>query len=159
MYKAYETLDTPTKNQIENLKANNWLKIGGHDHARDFRPPGVKPAASVITAKIDPKFIADNPPTVHPVVRVHPETGRKCLYVHPATTHSIVGYSEDESRKLLYHLFSHMTKPEHYVRHKWTKGDVVMWDNRCTMHAATTSGMPSTNHRTVYRVTVDAPVF
>lgn len=75
-------------------------------------------------------------PISHPVVRVHPETGRKGLFVNPGFTSHIEGVSDAESRAILDMLYAHLTKPEHIVRHRWTAEDVVMWDNRSTIHYA-----------------------
>jgi taurine dioxygenase len=75
-------------------------------------------------------------PITHPVVRVHPETGRKGLYVNPGFTSHIEGVSDAESRGILDLLYAHLTKPEHIIRHRWTADDVVMWDNRATIHYA-----------------------
>lgn len=76
------------------------------------------------------------PPVVHPVVRVHPSTGRKALFVNPGFTTHIVGYSRIESDNLLKLLYEHSTQPEFVVRHHWRDGDVLLWDNRATMHYA-----------------------
>ena len=75
-------------------------------------------------------------PVVHPVVRTHPETGAKVLFVNPGFTSHIEGVSDAESRAILDMLYAHLTKPEHIVRHSWTAEDVVMWDNRSTVHYA-----------------------
>ncbi|MEU9889932.1 TauD/TfdA family dioxygenase [Sphaerisporangium sp. NPDC051011] len=75
-------------------------------------------------------------PVEHPVVRVHPETGRKGLFVNPGFTSHIAGVSDAESRGILDLLYAHLTKPEHIVRHRWRAGDVAMWDNRSTSHYA-----------------------
>jgi len=76
------------------------------------------------------------PPVVHPVVRVHPSTGRPSLFVNPGFTSHIVGMSRTESDGLLALLYAHMTQPELALRHRWRPGDVLMWDNRATMHYA-----------------------
>ena len=77
------------------------------------------------------------PSAVHPLVRTHPETGRKTLYVgHPDTAQQIEGMTIEESRPLLRFLYEHSTSPDNIYRHMWRVGDVVMWDNRCTMHYA-----------------------
>lgn len=77
------------------------------------------------------------PSAVHPLVRTHPETGRKALYVgHRQTAQQIEGMTFEESRPLLDFLYEHSTNPDNVYRHMWQEGDVVMWDNRCTMHYA-----------------------
>jgi taurine dioxygenase len=81
--------------------------------------------------------LKDLPSAVHPLVRTHPETGRKALYVgHPDTAQTIDGMTFAESRPLLDFLYQHSTSPDNVYRHMWKEGDLVMWDNRCTMHYA-----------------------
>jgi taurine dioxygenase len=77
-----------------------------------------------------------NPRIAQPVVRVHAETGRRALYVSEAVTTQIVGMQPDESDALLAFLFRHQVRPEFTMRHQWRPHDVVMWDNRCTLHQA-----------------------
>jgi taurine dioxygenase len=79
---------------------------------------------------------ADVPPVVHPVVRLHPVTGEPALFVNPGFTSHIVGFSRIESDALLGLLYAHCVQPELVARHRWRDGDVVMWDNRATMHYA-----------------------
>lgn len=80
---------------------------------------------------------SDAPSAVHPLVRTHPETGRKALYIgHPDNVMGIEGMTEAEGRPLLNFLYAHSTQPDNVYRHMWRAGDVVMWDNRCTMHYA-----------------------
>jgi len=97
-------------------------------------------------------------PVVHPVVRVHPETGRRSLFVNPGFTEWIQGVSDAESRHLLDLFYAHITKPEHIVRHRWAEGDVAMWDNRATVHYANRDYGDA--RRVMHRVTLrgDAPV-
>ena len=79
----------------------------------------------------------DLPTAVHPMIRTHTETGKKSLYVgHPETAQEIEGMTIQESRPLLDFLYQHSTNPDNMYRHMWQVGDVVMWDNRCTMHYA-----------------------
>lgn len=91
-------------------------------------------------AKRDPATVeamkARTPPVAQPVVRVHPETGRKALYVHEAATVAIEGLEAEESRALLDFLFRHCALHEHVYRHRWQLHDIVMWDNRCVAHIA-----------------------
>jgi alpha-ketoglutarate-dependent taurine dioxygenase len=97
-------------------------------------------------------------PVVHPVVRVHPETGRRSLFVNPGFTERIQGVSDAESRHLLDLFYAHITKPEHIVRHRWAEGDVAMWDNRATVHYANRDYGDA--RRVMHRITLrgDAPV-
>jgi taurine dioxygenase len=76
-------------------------------------------------------------PVIHPVVRVHPSTGKPAVFVNPGFTQHIVGLSRIESDYILKLLYEHSTQPELVLRHRWQPGDVVMWDNRATMHYAT----------------------
>ncbi len=126
MYMAYDTLSEPMKAFLGSLSAV-------HDYTLAYenvfsKMPG-RPPMSEETRKMVP-------PVVHPVIRTHPVTGKKALYVNQGFTRRIQGLSEDESRALLDFLFMHSTRPEFVYRHKWSVGDVVMWDNRCMMHRA-----------------------
>jgi taurine dioxygenase len=95
-------------------------------------------------------------PAVHPVVRTHPETGRKALFVSEHFTTRIVGLPEDESRALLDELFDHSTRPAHIYRHHWQPQDMVFWDNRSLMHLA--AGCPEDQRRKLYRTTIEGDV-
>ena len=126
MYMAYETLSEPMKHFLGGLQA-----IHDYSHAYDTylgktkeRPP------------LTPEQKAKTPPVRHPVVRTHPATGRKALYVNPGFTVGFVGMPEEESQPILDFLFRHSTRPEFIYRHRWHVHDLVFWDNRCTMHYA-----------------------
>jgi taurine dioxygenase len=71
---------------------------------------------------------------IHPVVRTHPETGRKALYVSGGHTARFVGMTEEESAGLLNHLFMHQVRPEFTCRFRWEPGSIAFWDNRCALH-------------------------
>ncbi|MEJ7687015.1 MAG: TauD/TfdA family dioxygenase [Variovorax sp.] len=96
-------------------------------------------------------------PAVQPVVRTHPETGRKALFVSEHFTTRIVGLPQHESDALLAELFAHSVKPDYVYRHRWAPHDLVFWDNRSLMHLA--AGTPDALRRKLYRTTVegDAP--
>ena len=98
--------------------------------------------------------------TEHPLVRVHPETGERALYVSPAFLKSIVGLSARESQQLLELLFEHLVRPEFVVRFRWNTGDIAMWDNRATAHLAPEDIFDTDFDRQLYRVTLvgDIPV-
>ncbi|MCE9640635.1 MAG: TauD/TfdA family dioxygenase, partial [Betaproteobacteria bacterium] len=95
------------------------------------------------------------PEAVHPLVRVHPVNGRKCLYVTEGYTVRILGLPEDESRDLIAELTAHCTKPEFTYLHQWRKNDLVMWDDCSTQHKATFD-YPSSTPRLMHRTTVIA---
>lgn len=87
--------------------------------------------------EISPERRAQTPDVVHPLVRTHPFTGRKCTYVNEGFTIGLVDLPEEESRSLLQELVTHCTQPQSVYHHKWRVGDVVMWDNCATVHRAT----------------------
>ena len=95
----------------------------------------------------------DVPEQYHPVVRTHPETGRKALFVgHPDTCTNFENMTVAESRPLLDFLYAHCVQPDAMYRHMWKPGDLLMWDNRCTMHYAVHDY--GTQTRNMHRVTV-----
>jgi len=91
-------------------------------------------------------------PVIHPVVRVHPSTGRPSLFVNPGFTSHIDGFSRVESDHLLALLYEHSTQPQFVLRHRWRPGDVLLWDNRATMHFANDDY--GTAERKMRRVTI-----
>jgi len=94
-----------------------------------------------------------SPEATHPLVRIHPVTGRKCLYVTEGYTSHIVGLPEDESRDLIRELTQHCIKPEFIYRHRWQQHDLVMWDDCSTTHKATFD-YPAETPRLMHRTTV-----
>jgi taurine dioxygenase len=118
-YKAYETLPDEIKRRIDGRKALN---------AYDYDTAATKRGTR----------LADGVPSyVHPVVRTHPATGRKALYVNRLMTVRIEGLPASESEELLDLLFEHQERREFIYEHVWRPGDLLMWDNRCTLHART----------------------
>ena len=97
-----------------------------------------------------------SPHSTHPVVRTHPETGRKALYVNRLMTEEIVDLPADESDALLQILFAHAEARDHVYEHVWQLNDLVMWDNRCTQHART--DFPATEQRLLRRVGIEGDV-
>lgn len=94
------------------------------------------------------------PDVDHPLIRTNPDTGRKAIFAHPGMTAEVVGLSKAESDEILEFLFAHTIQPQFRYDFRWSPGDVVMWDNRSTMHSATTRNLPAGQHRTLYRTTV-----
>lgn len=107
--------------------------------------------------KRDPALVAQlraaNPPIAQPLVRVHAETGRKCLYLSEQMTKQIVGMAETESRPIMRMLFEHCVDPLYTYRHQWRQNDIIMWDNRSTMHLALADFAPGA-HRYCMRTTI-----
>ena len=122
MYAAYDALSDGMKKLIADLHGIH--QSGTRKIAND--QTGVKRAA-------EQKRI--NPPVAQPVVRVHPETGRKALYIGEKVNR-FDGMTEEESRPLIDYLCKHATRHEFVYRHQWRPDDIVVWDNRCTMHCA-----------------------
>jgi len=122
MYMAYETLSETMRNIIDELYVVNSIA----------RAASVKERGP---HEVD-RALAENPPVVHKLVREHPETGRKALYLNETVTEKILGMTEEESEGLLKYLYTHSVRSEFTFRHKWRVDDLVMWDNRCTMHLA-----------------------
>jgi len=94
----------------------------------------------------------EHPPVSHPVVRTHPETGKKALFVNESFTRHIDGMSDTEGRAILRYLIDHIRTPEYQVRFTWTPGTLAFWDNRSTVHYAVADYHPA--HRLMHRVTV-----
>jgi alpha-ketoglutarate-dependent taurine dioxygenase len=133
-YKAYETLAEPIKRRIEGRKALNAYDYDGASTRR----------ASQLAEGV--------PCCVHPIVRTHPATGRKALYVNRLMTVRIENMPPEESEELLALLFDHQERPEFIYEHVWRVGDLLMWDNRCTLHART--DFSSDERRLMRRVTI-----
>ena len=94
--------------------------------------------------------------TTHPVVRTHPVTGRRALFVNGNYTSHFEGWTPDESAPLLAYLYAQIARPEFTYRHRWEVGDLIIWDNRCTQHAVV--GDTGGAERTLHRVTIAGDV-
>jgi taurine dioxygenase len=150
MVQAYETLPEATRTKIDGLKAM---------HIRDRRK---NPRAQItkkegFTHDIDKYFDIPAPDSIHPIVRTHPETGRKSLFVNPRFTVAIDGMDDAEAQPLLDELFDHQKRPEFTYRHKWRLGDLVFWDNRCTAHLAC-GGIKAPGIRHLHRTSIAGDV-
>ena len=121
MVKAYETLSKPMQKIVDELHSVYDISLTAGLFQRD-------PKEVEETRKL-------NPPIAHPTVRVHPESGKKALYVSERVSH-FHGMTSEESKPLINYLCYHATRPENVYRHVWRAGDLLCWDNRTTMHMA-----------------------
>lgn len=140
---AYDNLSDDMKDYLDDKVAvHDWI----HRFGRRMDPE--------VRASLRPDFPAQE----HPIVRTHPETGRKTLFVNRAFTERVVGMDEAESAALLEFLYSRAMFPEYQCRVRWRAGDVVFWDNRSTQHYASSDYFPA--RRVMERITIvgDRPV-
>ena len=122
MTAAYDALSDTMKDMLAPLRAHH-----------DFAQTAARQFAQPLVVEDD---LQGTNRAVHPVVRTHPETGKKCLYVNPGMTTCLEGFAAEESEVILGFLYEHATRPEFIYRHHYRQGDVVMWDNRSLMHYA-----------------------
>jgi taurine dioxygenase len=139
MYAAYEALSDTMRRLLSGL-------VAIHDTSRTFSRDnyniehvGGKRAEQVVAAE-------------HPVVRTHPDTGRKALFVNSAFTHSIKGMKPAESAAMLDFLYCHLESPDFTCRFRWRKNSIAMWDNRCTQHRVVADNL--TAYRRMERITI-----
>jgi taurine dioxygenase len=123
MYIAYETLSEGMRSLLDGLRAVNSSAKADVSRTREDR------IRSDGRSDERQEYVAQ-----HPVVRTHPETGRKALYVNVAHTVRFVGMTEEESAPLLGYLYTQQVRPEHTCRFAWRPGSIALWDNRCTQH-------------------------
>jgi taurine dioxygenase len=144
MYAAYDALSPELRARIDGLKV-----VHKYQSSRQTNR----------VTKLTAEQMAAMPEATHPLVRTHPETGRKALYLNGNRMEQIVGMDRAESDRLLDRLLAHAIEPRFQYRHVWRKGDVVIWDNRCTMHKAN-ADYPEGERRLMHRVIVagTAPV-
>ena len=152
MYSAYDGLSVEQKSEYEDLEAVNsvmgveaWLQAEGH------------------VSKSNKPQQATSDYAIHPLVRVHPVTGRKALYFGNQVSVGIVGWEKEKSLTFIKNLTEHACSSAFQYRHKWRVGDAVLWDNRRVLHAGTAYDMNEQRllHRTTFRETepVRSPVY
>ena len=147
---AYDALSDRMKNYLADMRAEHrTIKAFGDDIRGNLwkDDAGQKRFEQI-------KALA---PAHHPVVRTHPLSGRKALFVNEGYTTRLLGVARKESDAVLNHLFDHLRTPEFQIRHHWRKGDLVVWDNRITQHYAVAD---YGERRLMYRITIqgDRPV-
>jgi taurine dioxygenase len=140
---AYEGLPAALKTLVDPLFAEHTY-LAKYEELR---------ARSPWRPKLTSAQLEEVKPVVHPVVRTHPETGRKALFVSEHFTTRIVGLPEDESRAVLQELFTLSSRDEVVYRHHWQPHDMVFWDNRSVTHLA--AGTPDHLRRKLYRTTIE----
>lgn len=141
-YHAYESLEAGTRERLEGCKlVHSWAQSRINSGSR---PP-------------TEQELREAPPVAHPLVRTHPETGRKALYIGNHSSH-IEDMAADDSAELLSDLLVHTTRPEVVYRHKWREGDLVMWDNRCLLHCASSEFDMENERRVLHRTVLSGTV-
>lgn len=143
MQRAYKDLPDEMKARIDSLKA---MHVYQSKHSTR-KLMGLTPEQQ----KKVPKSV------IHPLVRTHPETGRKSLYLNPIRIEEIIGMPADETAPLLAGLLAHAIQEKFQYRHRWQSGDLVMWDNRCLLHKAN-GDYAHTENRYLYRVMLKGAV-
>lgn len=143
--RAFQNLDSALQEQLESLSAihsarkpysHEGVKAGGGDR----RSMTLLPSDDALKTQL------------HPMVRTHPETGQKALWVNPLYTIGIHGLADAESDRLLATVFEHMKQPEFIYRHQWRPNMLMIWDNRCVTHSA--QGGYAGHRRVLHRLTV-----
>jgi taurine dioxygenase len=145
MYEAYDALPEEMKNRIDGLQARHVYQS---KYSERKLPSLTEERRKIASGSV-----------VHPVVRTHPGTGRKAIYINPIRIEEIVGMPEQKALSLLDELLKHATQEKFQYRHKWKAADLVIWDNRCLMHKAN-GDYPVSEVRYLYRVMLkgDRPV-
>ena len=141
MYLAYEALSKPMQVFLGGLKAFHESE---HFYKGRYQN------------KNEVDMNKEYPSAIHPIIRTHPETGKKAIYVNKFFTTRIEGLADQESKLILDYLFIHIEKTEFQMRYKWNKNDMAFWDNRCTIHKALWDYFP--NERKGRRLTIKGSV-
>ena len=141
MYMAYEALSNPMQKFLSDLKASHESE---HFYSGRYK------------TESNGQSKTQYPSAIHPVIRTHPETGKKAIFVNKFFTTRIVGLEPQESKFILDFLFSHIEKTEFQIRYRWNKNDMAFWDNRCTIHKALWDYFP--HERKGRRVTIKGDI-
>ena len=151
-----DTLWTNLGAAYQGLSETFRLFIDGLRGIHRFEPPRGASSDTAYDKSIKRRALESE----HPIVRVHPQTGERLLFVSPSFLKSVVGLTPRESEQVLELLWEQLVRPEYTVRFKWRAGDVAMWDNRATAHLAPTDIFESDHDRQLYRITLvgDIPV-
>ena len=141
MYMAYEALSNPMQKFLSDLKASHESE---HFYSGRYK------------TESNGQSKTQYPSAIHPVIRTHPETGKKAIFVNKFFTTRILGVEPQESKFILDFLFSHIEKTEFQIRYRWNKNDMAFWDNRCTIHKALWDYFP--HERKGRRVTIKGDI-
>lgn len=143
MMAAYQALPKELKTLLDD-------KFALHDYAQRDRVAHL----TGTVPRLDSNNLSQVPPVRHPVIRRHPVSGRRAIYVNPTYTVRIEGVSDESSRALLDEIFAHSLQDRFCMRYRWRPGDLVIWDNAAVMHSATTQHLDPELHRTLWRTIV-----
>lgn len=145
MYKAYDALPQDLKDAVEGKRA---VFIAGRNNAQ-------RPFKKLLSQAQRDK----TPATAHPIVRTHPETGRKLIFANPQHSVAIEGMDEGKSAEILAALFEHSTQPDFVYSHVWRVGDLTFWDNRCVQHIADHTRLDDPSYiRHMHRTTIQGEI-
>ena len=145
--KAFAALPEEMKNKLRVLKVIHSAKVPYADDGF-YALEKEKRAMKILPSK------EANATFSHPMIKIHPETKKECLFINPVYTLNIENISQDESQELLWNLYEHMTKDEFVFEHTWDENMLIMWDNRTVMHHAT--GGYDGHERLLHRITLAA---
>jgi taurine dioxygenase len=144
---AYDALSAEMKRRLLGLKAVHHMTKGYDSEA----------GAPATRIKYDESQRGETPDQAHPILRTHPVTGRKCIYINKLCVTDIVGMPEAESAPLLEEIYAHCTRPEFIYRHKWRAGDLLMWDN-CSLQHLAVQDYALPQRRRMHRTTIAGTV-
>ena len=145
MTAAYDGLSTPMQNFLADLTAE-------HDFSYGFKESLAEPGGRERLAQA----VSDNPPVIHPVIRTHPESGKKVIFVNSLFTTRILELNNRESEDVLKFLFEHVVTAEYSCRFRWAPNSIAIWDNRSTQHKPINDYFPA--HRMLQRITIDGDI-